>query len=165
MDQNQISAVKLVLDNLKEKDIEEELSEHFADQEDIRSIVLHTLTVSDFIVHFKKAIGKLDTTLQSDKVHFLPFQYNFQNEYGGGNLETLLTSILNHIDSKDFPNAQIFTSHLIYYEIVNRIYEAPRFPKNTLRIIKINETEDRLGLLSNQIGKYSEKISEALNKL
>lgn len=165
MDQNQINIIQPLLNSLKEIDIQEKLSNHFAEQAEIASIVLQTMTVSEFIVHFKKAIDKLDTVLNTEKVHFIPFTYNYQNDFGNGTLQSLLTNIFNLINNNDYVNAQKNTSTLIHYEIVNGIYEEPRFPKNYLRIEKINDSEERIELLSKQMGKYSKEISTSISTL
>ena len=165
MNQSQITAIQERLDVLDKIDIQDKVSVFYKDQANFENSMLSTMTISDFCLSYTDAITKLSNALKTKKSPFLPYNYNFHNEYAHGNLPALLDQILGYINGNDFANAQIQISNLIHYEILNVIFDEPKYPKNSLRIEKINDTEEKLSLLQKQLNMYSKNIESQLDLL
>jgi len=93
MNTNQINDLKTRISNIEQLDINAIVSDIFKNK-DINNILIGQFTVPKYVSTLKRLLKQFKIEFEENG-DFLPFQYNYQNEYGNGNLQN------------DFQNLQI----------------------------------------------------------
>ncbi|RTY79171.1 hypothetical protein EKL97_13105 [Flavobacterium sp. LS1P28] len=108
---------------------------------------------------------QLGQILQSKLFSILPFQYQFQNDFGAGNLRDDLSSFLAHCAGNDFNSAVGFLYRLVYYQVQNGVWdkEQPIDKKKKMEIV--DELESRLLLISEKLNQNIELNNKLISEL
>jgi hypothetical protein len=105
MNQEQKLRVLAQLDPFWKLDIDKRIAEVYKDYTDLSSISVGYYTVSELSQYSKKVISQLGQVLETPFSNILPFQYQFQNDFGNGNLGDDLTNMNALIEANDFAEA------------------------------------------------------------
>lgn len=145
--------VKNYIDSLKLIDIDSKITLVYKDYNDLKKVNIGSYTVEEYANVFKKIIIEFEKILNSEIFFSLPYSYQFQNDFGGGNLNEDLSNLQVFISNNDFGNSIAFLQRLNYYLIIHGLWH--NFSQNDYNL-KVTELES----ISNQIKLYSKSIQE-----
>lgn len=166
MNINQINDLEVSLKNIEDLNIDEIVATIFKDQ-DIESIKIGEFSVSEYVSTVKRLIKQFQEEFKENG-YFLPFQYNFQNEYGNGNLQNDIQSLANQIGAKahNHLNSSIgFINRLIYYQVINGFWDKSTRKIHKASEIKIVELKDQLTLIGKQLKEYGNGYKIGIEEL
>ncbi|MEO6168498.1 MAG: hypothetical protein ABIO98_13345, partial [Chitinophagales bacterium] len=100
-------------------DIDKRIADAYKDSPDLEIVVVGHYTVSEISVYSKKMISQLGQVLDTAFANILPYEYQFNNDFGNGNLKDDVTTLNTSIGANDFATASTVLSRLVYYQVVN----------------------------------------------
>ncbi len=174
MDQNQINQVKAVIETYYSLDIEKLIADAYKDQKDLAAVKIGEFSAIELVESLNKVFVQFKEELNTTYAKSLPFQYNFQNEFGSGNLHSDLNQIIEYIQGNQFSNIPPYLNRIIHYQAINgfwekskRKYFSPKdrsFAKEAERIdIVSKHLESLLGESSNFFASLTQKEEELDN--
>jgi hypothetical protein len=149
----------LQLDEFWKLDLDKRLAEVYKDYQDLTTIYIGYYSVTEFTEFSKRAIGQLGQILQSKLFSILPFQYQFQNDFGAGNLRDDLASFIAYCSSNDFNSAVGFLYRLVYYQVQNGLWDKDQPIDKKKKMETVGELESKLQLIAEKL-----KINADLNQ-
>jgi len=152
MENNQLTDLKNWIKNIQNIPLDEIISAVFVDQ-DINAIMIGTLNVADYIKTYKRLFRQFEEELEENGKH-LPISYNFQNEFGSGNLSSDFQNIHSLVSSRNqanLNNSVSYINRLVYYQIVNGFWDKSLRKTHKQNDIKSNELNDELNYISKQL--------------
>jgi len=150
MNQQQISQVSEHIDALIDFDLKSHIAQRHLGQ-DLRNVNIGQLTATDFLSCCTRMIRQFKVEIEEGNGLFLPFQYNFQNEFGNGNLHSDLSQFLANIRAGNFPQSIQFLNRLVYYQINNGFWDKSKVKVHSLRGLQVTALEEKLNLLTEQL--------------
>jgi hypothetical protein len=166
MNQEQKQKVIAHLEPFWQLKVEERIAEVYKDYQDLSSVYIGYYSVEEFNHFSKKMISQLGQIIGTSLSNILPFQYQFQNDFGSGNLETDLANLNQFITNKDFPTAVTYLYRLVYYQVQNGFWDKDSWKDDKGRSERLNALQHKLGLVTEQITQSvttSGKLIEQLN--
>lgn len=146
-------------------DIDKRIAETYKDYTDLSSVVISYYTVTELSTYSKKMISQLGQILETPLANILPYQYNFQNDFGSGNLADDLTNLNTHIGNNDFNSAVSVLTRLVYYQVANGFWDKILEKDDKKRFARVGELESKLNLISEQLAKNAETNKTLLDSL
>lgn len=165
MNQEQKQRVLAQLDPFWKLDIDKRIAEVYKDYTDLSSIAVGYYTVSELSQYSKKVISQLGQVLETPFSNILPFQYQFQNDFGNGNLGDDLTNMNALIEANNFADAVNVLTRLVYYQVANGFWDKVLEKDDKKRFARIVEMESKLNLVSEQLTKNIETNKTLLESL
>jgi len=165
MNQEQKQRVLAQLDPFWKLDIDKRIAEVYKDYTDLSSIAVGYYTVSELSQYSKKVISQLGQVLETPFSNILPFQYQFQNDFGNGNLGDDLANLNAYIEANNFTEAVNVLTRLVYYQVANGFWDKVLEKDDKKRFAKIVEMESKLKLISEQLSKSIETNKTLLESL
>jgi hypothetical protein len=165
MNQEQKQRVLAQLDPFWKLDIDKRIAEVYKDYTDLSSIAIGYYTVSELSQYSKKVISQLGQVLETPFSNILPFQYQFQNDFGNGNLGDDLTNMNALIEANNFSDAVNVLTRLVYYQVANGFWDKVLEKDDKKRFARIVEMESKLNLVSEQLAKNIETNKTLLESL
>ena len=165
MNQEQKQRVLAQLDPFWKLDIDKRIAEVYKDYTDLSSIAVGYYTVSELSQYSKKVISQLGQVLETPFSNILPFQYQFQNDFGNGNLGDDLTNMNALIEANNFADAVNVLTRLVYYQVANGFWDKVLEKDDKKRFARIVEMESKLNLVSEQLAKNIETNKTILETL
>lgn len=147
------------LDEFWKLDIDKRMAEVYIDYQDLTTIYIGYYSVTEFSEFSKKAIGQLEQILHSKLFSILPFQYQFQNDFGAGNLRDDLANFIAFCSNNDFNNAVGFLYRIVYYQVQNGLWDKDQPIDKKKKTEIIVELESKLQLIAEKL-----KINSDLNQ-
>jgi len=141
MNQEQKLRVLAQLDPFWKLDIDKRIAEVYKDYTDLSSISVGYYTVSELSQYSKKVISQLGQVLETPFSNILPFQYQFQNDFGNGNLGDDLTNMNALIEANNFAEAVNVLTRLVYYQVANGFWDKVLEKDEKKRFSRIAEME------------------------
>jgi len=166
MDKNQINNTLQVVANIEAVGIDKIPEEVFKDQ-DITTINIGTYSVPDYVVAVNRMLKQFKSEFANNGI-YLPFQYNFQNEFGNGNLQNDLQNLLNQINTRNHTglnNSVPYLNRLIYYQVANGFWDKSKIKLHRADDIKLSELNEKLNIISVQLSANQENFTEQINNL
>lgn len=167
MHTNHIDIVVNLINDFKAIDIETRISDAFVNQ-DIESLQIGHFSMPEYVSTVKRLIKQLDDEIDINGI-YLPFQYNYSNEFGTGNLQSDLTNVLNNLKALSNINNLIntvgFIDRLIYYQIANGFWDKSVRKIHEANEIDITELADKLKYIQTQIITNSDNLKDLLKQL
>lgn len=163
MNQAQINEVKEVLDHFSSIDVAEILAEKFECEGSLSNVQVVEYRAEDYVSSVNKVVAQFLEEIDSVYARALPFQYHFQNEYGGGSLAQDLASLFNNISSHNFQASVINLNRLIHYQAINGFWEKSKRKYFKANEASIKTSEDALHLASKHAASVSKTLSKLLN--
>jgi hypothetical protein len=165
MNQEQKQRVLAQLDPFWKLDIDKRIAEVYKDYTDLSSIAVGYYTVSELSQYSKKVISQLGQVLETPFSNILPFQYQFQNDFGNGNLGDDLANLNAYIEANNFTEAVNVLTRLVYYQVANGFWDKVLEKDDKKRFAQIVEMESKLKLISEQLSKSIETNKTLLESL
>jgi hypothetical protein len=165
MNQEQKQKVLAQLDPFWKLDIDKRIAEVYKDYTDLSSIAVGYYTVSELSQYSKKVISQLGQVLETPFSNILPFQYQFQNDFGNGNLGDDLANLNAYIEANNFTEAVNVLTRLVYYQVANGFWDKVLEKDDKKRFAQIIEMESKLKLISEQLSKSIETNKTLLESL
>lgn len=161
MDKNQIIDLTTRIENIHNMDIDSIVAEIFKEQ-DIRSIVIGQFSVVDYVSTLKRLLKQFKTEFEENGM-YLPFQYNFQNEFGSGNLQSDIQSIINQLNQKNHAglNSSVgFINRLIFYQIAHGFWDKSTRKVHKANEINLTELNDKISFSLKQLNENFESLKK-----
>lgn len=165
MNQEQKQRVLAQLEPFWKLDIDKRIAEVYKDYTDLSSIAVGYYTVSELSQYSKKVISQLGQVLETPFSNILPFQYQFQNDFGNGNLGDDLANLNAYIEANNFAEAVNVLTRLVYYQVANGFWDKVLEKDDKKRFAQITEMESKLRLISEQLAKNIETNITLLESL
>ncbi len=165
MNQEQKQSVIAQLEPYWKLDIDKRIAEFYKDYTDLSSIAVGYYTVSELSQYSKKVISQLGQVLETPFANILPFQYQFQNDFGNGNLADDLTNMNALIEVNNFENAVKVLARLVYYQVANGFWDKVLEKDDKKRFAHIVEMESKLKLISEKLSNNIETSNKFLESL
>lgn len=151
MDQNQINQVKSTLENYSSIDVEKLIAEAYKDHKDLSSVNIGDFTAIELALTLNKAFTQLEEELDTTFAKSLPFQYDFRNEYGSGNLTSDLNQIITYIQGNQFTNIPPFLNRIIHYQAINGFWEKSKRKYFSVKEKNLIEETARINVVSKHL--------------
>ena len=107
----------------------------------------------------KRVVKQLIDELQNGIGIFLPIQYNYQNEFGNGNLESDLQTFISYLSNiQYYPNTEAILNRLIYYQVANGFWDRGQrkiYPTNE---VKARDIQNRVFSLEKNVTSELERV-------
>jgi hydroxymethylpyrimidine/phosphomethylpyrimidine kinase len=166
MNINQISDLETRISNIEQLDIETLVATIFSDQ-DIESVKIGQFSVPEYVSTVKRLLKQFNSEF-TENGHFLPFQYNYQNEFGNGNLQSDLQNLASQIGAKTQANLNssvALINRLVYYQIANGFWDKSTRKIHKPNEIKIVELKDQLDFIAKQLKEYGGNYKNLIDEL
>lgn len=132
----------------------------------VNKVGFYSIEVFDSLTH--RVFRQLIEELQNGIGIFLPTQYNFQNEFGNGNLETDLQNFITYIQNLQYyTNCEIILNRLVYYQVANGFWDKGQrkiYPTNEVKArdvqIKVTSLEKNI---NSELGKIRIEKENLIN--
>ena len=119
-----------------------------------------------------RVFRQLTEELQNGIGIFLPTQYNYQNEFGNGNLETDLQNFITYIQNVQYyTNCELILNRLVYYQVANGFWDKGQrkiYPTNEVKArdvqIKVSSLEKSINSELGKIRIEKENLIDFLNQ-
>ncbi|WP_051054046.1 hypothetical protein [Fibrella aestuarina] len=123
-------------------------------------------TSSEFINLYNRVVKQLKNELESENGKYLPNNYNYNNEFGSGYLESDLQNLISNIQgSNSIYNTSTYLGKLIYYQIINGFWDRSSKKIHSTDEIKIKDMYTKIDLSKVIIEKEVESIKKAKYEL
>ncbi|MFH2091457.1 MAG: hypothetical protein ABIJ31_03765 [Pseudomonadota bacterium] len=152
MNQQQINQVNAQADSFLNFDLKSFIAERHLGQ-DLRNVNIGQMNATSFLTCCNRMIKQFKAEIEEGNGIFLPFQYNFQNEFGNGQLHNDLSQFVANITAGNFPQSIQFLNRLVYYQIANGFWDKSKAKVHNLRGLQVKALEEKLNLLTDQIDK------------
>lgn len=116
--------------------------------------------LNEFVTLTRRVTKQLTSELQSENASFLPFQYQFHNEYGNGNLDNDLSNFINRIHNVEYAQLETIIGRLIYYQIANGFWDRGVRNIYDTREISIVKKQQSLIVLEELLKKEVESLKK-----
>lgn len=150
MDFQQYNQVMGYINSYEDIDLKKLIAEQHAGQ-DLRNINFGSYNATQFYQLSNRMIKQFKSEFDDENFLIFPFQYNYQNEFGNGNLINDFSNLFTNIRNKNFPSAVAPLTRLIYYQITNGFWDKSRAHIHSLRGLQVTALEDKLNILSEQL--------------
>lgn len=140
-------------------EIDKRIAEVYKDYQDLSTVYIGYYSVTEFTEFSKRAIGQLGQILQSKLFSILPFQYQFQNDFGAGNLRDDLANFISFCTANDFNSAVGHLYRLVYYQVQNGLWDKDQPIDKKKKTEIIDELESKLQLITEKL-----RINTELNQ-
>jgi len=159
MDNNQIIDIKTRITNIQNLNIDSIFSEVLKEK-DIESIKIDRFSVKEYVTILHRLLKQFVIEIE-DNGYFMPFQYDFRNEYGGGNLANDIQSIHNLIVTKNLQNIVSsvgYINRLVYFQIANGFWDKSVRKVHDSNEVKIVQLNEELGISSKLLKDNIEEL-------
>jgi len=164
MNQNQISQIQLQIDRYFQLDVSGLISKSYPDV-DQNSTAIGEYTTKEFLSLSNKIFNQFREELKGIYFKSLPHQYQFHNEYGGGDLNSDLTNFISFLESNRFPNLIVHMNRLIQYQAVNGFWEKTKRKYFRHSEENINIEKERVELVSKQLNESTDALKSLLKAI
>lgn len=165
MNQEQKNRIASEIKRFKDFELDKQIAETYKDYQDLSSTLIGQFSIDVFSFNCKKMISQLELILKSKWEPILPYNYQFQNEFGNGNLGDDLTTFNNHISQNHFNEASSLLSRLIFYQHSNGFWDKTLEKDDKVKFDRLIEFESKLNLISEQLTRNAETNKELLETL
>ncbi|WP_171493056.1 hypothetical protein, partial [Acinetobacter sp. TUM15113] len=91
--------------------------------------------------------------------------YQFQNEYGGADLNQDLAVYLQKINNRNFPAAVLHLNRLIHYQEINGFWEKSKRKYFRSSEVNVQQDKERIELVSTYLDATSKRLEVLLKEL
>lgn len=150
MNQNQINQIQGHIDRYFQLDMTGLLNTSYPELNE-NEVSIGQYTLKEFLSLSNKVFNQFREELKTSFLKSLPFQYQFHNEFGGGDLNSDLANFIAYSESNRFPNAVSHLSRLVHYQAVNGFWEKSKRKYFRHSEESLNSERERIELVSKQL--------------
>ncbi|MFY8281925.1 hypothetical protein AAEU31_00090 [Pseudoalteromonas sp. SSMSWG5] len=165
MNQAQLNQVKGHLETFTTIDLGKLVASKYGEEANLSDVNIGEYSAKEYISAVRKVLAQFREEIDSSYAKAMPFQYNFQNEYGTGNLNNDLTNLLSNINAQNFPASIPALNKLIHYQAINGFWEKSKRKYFRSSEVSVQEDKDRIDLVSKHVEASSNKLSELLSEI
>jgi hypothetical protein len=154
-----------LLDDFWKLDVDKRIAEVSKDYQDLTTVYIGYYSVLEFGEYSKKAISQIGQLLQSKMFSILPFQYQFQNDFGAGNLRDDIANFNSYLSGNNFNNAVTHLYRLVYYLVQNGFWQKEEPLDRKKENLIIEELKTKLSIVVKQIEKNVETNKKIIDEL
>ena len=162
MNQNQRNQVQAQLEQYFQLDLAKLISTSYPNVDENQGSI-GEYTPKEFLSLSNKVFNQFREELKGSYFKALPFQYQFQNEYGGGDLNSDLANFNAYISSNQIHNAIGHLNRLIHYQAVNGFWEKSKRKYFRHSEETVNSEKERIELVSKQLEKSTSSLQGLLD--
>lgn len=152
---NQINAIKERIEEFENSGFEEDIIEYYSEDQSM----IGSYSPAEFVATIKRLIKQLKNELEDEEsAKYLPYQYNYANEYGNGNLQSDLQNLLTNLQQSQYPNSIGLVRRLVYYQIVNGFWDKTKRKYHKANEIKLSEANDRILFLEEKLNTITKEL-------
>ena len=166
MNNNQINDINNRIEAFNLINIDEILSNIFINQ-DIQNIKIGQYTVPEYSSVLSRIFKQFSIEISENGEH-LPFQYNFQNDFGNGRLDNDIQSVISSINANNhnnLNNSTGFINRLVYYQIANGFWDKSTRKIHKHNEIKVTELNQQLKLIEKTLISNAESLRTNITDL
>ncbi len=112
-----------LIEKYKGIELEKKIAETYKNYQDLKTVFIGQYSVTDYVSFSNKAFSIIEQILNSELFSILPFSYQFQNEFGGGNIRDDIANYNAYISQNDFSSATTFLYRIVYYCVQSGLWE------------------------------------------
>ncbi|MCF2946857.1 hypothetical protein L0668_01970 [Paraglaciecola aquimarina] len=165
MNQSQINQVKGHLEEFTSIDLADLIANSLGESPDLMSINIGEYTAKEYFSVVNKVFRQLSEEIDSSYAKTLPFQYNFHNEYGSGNLHQDLANLLNQIKTNNFRASIPQLNKLAHYQAVNGFWEKSKRKYFRSSESNVKDDQERINLVTKHMLKVSERLTRLIEEI
>jgi len=162
MDTNQLTQIRGFLKVISEFGIDSKVASFYKSFGDLNTVKVGRYNIIELTQRLKQVIENFIYVFDNQNHEFLPFQYNFQNEFGAGNLVNDLSAISTNLATNQYQNIPVIVDRLIYYQIENNIWKIPHTRKVSQKDTK--KLVQELNLIEQHLNEQRTILKDLLNK-
>ncbi len=160
MDKAQVQQVLEKIGQIKGLNIPELVASFYPDADDIANVIISKATTSQFTTLSLKVLNQLENELRDGLGELLPWQYNYQNEYGSDSIINDLANYQTFLQQGSLQNAETHLFKLAYYQVANGFFDKSTIRQHNLRGLNLQETTDIQDLRESHLDNQKQKIEE-----
>jgi hypothetical protein len=164
MNKNQKNQVQTQVEQYFQSDLPNLIATSYPDIDEDKAVI-GEYSSKEFLSISNKVFNQFKTELEGAYFKSLPFQYQFHNEYGGGDLNSDLANFNAYITSNRFPNAVQHLNRLVHYQAVNGFWEKSKRKYFRSTEDAINGEKERIGLVSKQLEIQTSTLKGLLKEI
>jgi hypothetical protein len=164
MNQNQKNQVQAQIDQYFQSDIAKLIAASYPDIDE-DTAVIGEYSLKEFLSISNKVFNQFKAELEGTYFKSLPFQYQFQNEFGSGELNGDLSNFNALITSNRFPNAVQHLNRLAHYQAVNGFWEKSKRKYFRSTEDAVNGEKERIELVSKQLDLQTSTLQGLLKEI
>jgi hypothetical protein len=147
MNTDQHTKILDLIETLKNSDFEEKVVDFHKETKSL----IGEYTTEEFIALIKRIFNQLKNELISKEGNYIPYQYNFQNEYGNSTLESDIQSIITSFDRNQFSKTIPFLKRLIYLQRIHNFWDQSTRKFHNSNEINAADLSERINHLEKSI--------------
>jgi hypothetical protein len=164
MNQNQKNQVQAQIDQYFQADIAKLVATSYYDVDKDKAVI-GEYSSKEFLSISNKVFNQFKIELEGGYFKSLPFQYQFHNEYGGGDLNSDLAAYNACMTSNRLPNAIQHLNRLVHYQAVNGFWEKSKRKYFRSTEDAVNSEKERILLVSNQLELQTGTLNGLLEEI
>jgi hypothetical protein len=164
MNHNQKNQVQEQIDQYFQADIAKLVATSYSDVDKDKAVI-GEYSSKEFLSISNKVFNQFKIELEGGYFKSLPFQYQFHNEYGGGDLNSDLTAYNAFITSNRLPNAIQHLNRLVHYQAVNGFWEKSKRKYFRSTEDAVNSEKERILLVSKQLELQTGTLNGLLEEI
>ncbi|WP_062268528.1 hypothetical protein [Endozoicomonas arenosclerae] len=164
MNQYQITEIQKLVEEFESLNINKEIGKRYKPDE-LEAKVNDQYTINEMVILINKVFAQFREELNGLYIKALPFQYNFNNEYGGGSLNNDLTYLISYLRNGQLQNIIEPLNRLIQYQAVSGIWEKQKRKYFRAKEEDLIIEQQRISLISESLDSANERRTEFINRI
>lgn len=164
MNLSQKQSLLNIIEAFEKTDFETAFANKYKDTATINSVSAADYTVAELLALSRKSVDQLKNRLNADDWQVLPISQNL-NEYGIVSVNNVIVNISNYLVNCNYNNAAISIKALVYYEMLNGFWVAPKKIDLGVRENTLSKLEQRASLMMTHAEERQNKINELIGEV
>ena len=165
MNKAQIDQVKIHIEAYYALGLSNILAQQHSHISDLSNVQIGEYTAQEFLSASNKVFNQFKEEIDTVFAKALPYSYQFQNEYGGADLNQDLAGYLQNINNRNFPAAVLHLNRLIHYQAINGFWEKSKRKYFRSSEVSVQQDKERIELVSNHLEATSQRLETLLKVL
>lgn len=144
MDDNQLQQVSTLVEDFFSLDLNSLLANTYDPKVGTENHQVGKYNLTQYKSLLRRVFEHFRDELKGETVKRLPFQYNFHNEYGNGNLQQDISQLVNHLKSNHFPQSIQNLDRLITYQSQNGFWERSKRKYHKASEVELKDAKDKI---------------------
>lgn len=165
MDKTQLDEVKGQLEAFSTIDLGRLVASKYDDGTDLSGVLIGNYSAKEYVSIVRKVFNQFSEEIDGVYAKAMPYQYQFHNEFGNGNLLQDLSTLIKNINSKNFAASITPLNKLIHYQAINGFWEKSKRKYFRSSEVSVQEDKDRIDLVSKHADETSKKLLDLVSQI